>query len=287
VNADAPDRHARAAQLGEMRRASRPIVMVTAYDVAGARAAEAAAVDVVLVGDSAANVVLGYATTREVSLDEMLMLTRAVRRGVRTALLVGDLPFGTYEASDAQAVATARRFVDDAGCDAVKLEGAGEMASRVRAVIAAGIPVMGHVGLLPQGARVPEELRAKGRSAQDARRIVLDAVELDRAGCFAIVIEAIAAPVAELVTQRVGVPTIGIGAGRGVNGQVLVFHDILGMADAPGPRFVRRFAEVGGAMRDGLAAFADAVRTGAFPGPEHTYGITADELDQLRALLGD
>jgi 3-methyl-2-oxobutanoate hydroxymethyltransferase len=277
----------RIARIAALRRAHQPIVMVTAYDVAGGRACEAAGVDIVLVGDSAANVVLGYGTTREVSLDEMLMLTRAVRRGVQTPLLLGDLPFGTYEHSDAEAVATARRFVEEAGCDGVKLEGAGEMLSRVEAVVAAGIPVMGHVGLLPQAARDASELRAKGRKAADAARIIADAVALERAGCFSLVIEAVPAPVSHLLTARVTIPTIGIGAGAGVDGQVLVYHDILGIGDGPDPKFVKRYSDVGARMVAGLKAFADEVRSGAYPQPEHTYGMAEEELEALRGMLPD
>ena len=277
----------RIARIGALRRAHQPIVMVTAYDVAGGRACEAAGVDIVLVGDSGANVVLGYGTTREVSLDEMLMLTRAVRRGVQASLLVGDLPFGTYEHSDAEAVATARRFVEEAGCDGVKLEGAGEMLSRVQAVVAAGIPVMGHVGLLPQSARDASELRAKGRKAADAARIIADAVALERAGCFSIVIEAVPAPVSRLLTERVTIPTIGIGAGADVDGQVLVYHDILGIGEGPAPKFVKRYSDVGARMVAGLKAFADEVRRGAYPQPEHTYGMPDEELEALRGMLPD
>lgn len=276
---------ARIAHIGELYRTRQPIVMVTAYDVAGARAAEAAGVDIVLVGDSGANVVLGYGTTREVGIDEMLMLTRAVRRGLTTRLLVGDLPFGTYEHSDAEAVATARRFVDEAGCDAVKLEGAGEMLDRVRAVVAAGIPVMGHVGLLPQAARDASELRAKGRTAADAARIIADAVALQQAGCFSIVIEAVPAAVTELLTARLTIPAIGIGAGAAVDGQVLVFHDLLGITGGAGAKFVKRYSDVGAQMVAGLKAFADDVRNGGYPGQEHTYGMADEELQALREQL--
>lgn len=277
---------ARLARIAELARAGQPIVMVTAYDVVGARACEAADVDIVLVGDSGANVVLGYGTTREVSLDEMLMLTRAVRRGVRTKLLVGDLPYGTYEESDADAVATSRRFVDEAGCDAVKLEGGGPMAERVRAVVAAGIPVMGHVGLLPQGARDASELRAKGRTAEDAARIIAEAESLERAGCFSMVIEAVPSPVAERLTARLTIPTIGIGAGAGVNGQVLVFHDLLGMSEGPGAKFVKRYADIGDRIVAGVQAFAADVRSRGYPSAEHGYGIAAEELARLDEMLG-
>lgn len=275
----------RIARLAELRRARQPIVMVTAYDVAGARAAEAAGVDVVLVGDSGANVVLGYGTTREVSLDEMLVLTRAVRRGLTDTLLFGDLPFGTYEANDDLAVATARRFVDAAGCDGVKLEGAGEMAHRVRAVVAAGIPVMGHVGLLPQGARDVSELRARGRTAAEARQIIDDALALEAAGCCSLVIEAVPAEVSALLTARLTIPTIGIGAGAAVDGQVLVYHDLLGITPGPGAKFVKRYADIAAASEAGIRAFADEVRSGTYPEPAHTYRIAPEELALLGRML--
>lgn len=274
---------------GELRAihaGGRPIVMVTAYDVVTARAAEAGGVDVVLVGDSGANVVLGYDTTREVSLDEMLVLTRAARRGCTTPLLVGDLPFGTYEDSDAQAVATARRFVREGGCDLVKLEGGGAMATRAFAIVEAGIPVMGHVGLLPQGARSPEELRAKGRTAEEAVQIARDAESLERAGCCSIVFEAIPAALTDLLVARLGIPVIGIGAGAGANGQVLVIHDLLGMsASAQPPRFVKRYASVARDMAAGVAAFAREVRSREYPLEGHTYRMDPVELEKVRQAL--
>lgn len=273
-------------ELRAMHASGRPIVMVTAYDVVTARAAEAGGADVVLVGDSGANVVLGYQATREVSVEEMLMLTRAARRGCSAPLLVGDLPFGTYEASDAQAVATARRFMDEGGCDLVKLEGGGEMAARAFAIVQAGIPVMGHVGLLPQGARSPEELRAKGRTAAEAVQIARDAESLERAGCCSIVFEAIPAALTELLVSRLGIPVIGIGAGAAADGQVLVIHDLLGMsASAQPPRFVRQYASIARDMAAGVAAFAREVRSHEYPLPEHTYRMDPVELEKVREAL--
>lgn len=269
-----------------MRNRGEPIVMITAYDYPSAVAAERAAVDIVLVGDSAATTVLGLASTREVRLDEMLMLTRAVRRGLASPLLVGDMPFGTYEDSSERAVATARAFVD-AGCAVVKLEGAGGMLERVGAIVAAGIPVMGHVGLLPQSATSREEYRARGRTADEAHAIVRDAVALEQAGCFAIVIEAVPPVVASAVTSRVRVPTIGIGAGSSVDGQVLVWHDLLGLLDGPSPRFVRRFAELRSAMITGIGEYAAEVRARRYPAVEHTYGMAADEERKFERLMED
>jgi 3-methyl-2-oxobutanoate hydroxymethyltransferase len=274
-------------KLAEMRALGEPIVMVTAYDHPSALVAEEAGVDMVLVGDSAANTVLGYSTTVPVSVDEMLVLTRAVRRGLRTPLLVGDLPFGSYEASDAQAIATAHRFVKEAGCDAVKLEGGGLSAERARAIVRAGVPVMGHVGLTPQTATALGGYRAQGRTAERASAVLEDALELQRAGCFALVFEAIPAAVAGLIMERMEIPVIGIGAGSTTDGQVLVLHDLLGITQGHLPRFAKRFADVRGEMVRGVAAYAADVRSRAFPEPEHAYSIAPEELERLRARLID
>lgn len=263
-----------------------PIVMITAYDHPTARVAEAAGVDAVLVGDSAAMTVLGYPSTREISVDELLVLTRAVRRGLATPLLIGDLTYGSYEESDVRAVATARRFAD-AGCDAVKLEGAGAMADRVRAIVAAGIPVMGHVGLTPQQVRTAAEYRARGRTGDAAAAIARDAEELERAGCFAIVFEAIPAAVTELIVPRLRVPVIGIGAGAAADGQVLVLHDMLGITEGRLPRFVKRYAGLREAMVDAVSRYAADVRAGRFPEASHDYPIDPAELAALRARLAE
>lgn len=253
-----------------------PVVMVTAYDFVSARLADAAGVDLILVGDSAATTVLGYATTRELPVDELLVLTRAVARGVKRAMVIGDLPFGTYEASDALAVATARRFAE-AGCAAVKIEGAGAMVERARAIIAAGVPVVGHVGLLPQGARSFDDLRARGRTAGEGLRIVEDAAALAAAGCLAVVVEAVPSVVAHACTRRVEVPVIGIGAGSEVDGQVLVFHDLLGLTEGHQPKFVRRYAEVGAVTQQAIERFAADVRARRFPSASEEYGMAPEE----------
>lgn len=263
-----------------MKGAAQPIVMVTAYDFATAQVAERAGVELILVGDSAAMVVLGYESTRGVSVEEMLMLTRAVRRGAPRSLLVGDLPYGTYERSNEQALTTARRFVD-AGCDAVKMEGAGATVDRARAVIAADIPVMGHVGLTPQQTGDREGFRVHGRTAEAAREIVAGAQALDAAGCFAIVAEAMPAPAARAVTSRVRAPVIGIGAGPATDGQVLVFHDLVGLYDAHIPRYVKRYAELKSVMIDAVTRFASDVRSRKFPGPEHVYTMAPGEEERL------
>ncbi|MBV8954295.1 MAG: 3-methyl-2-oxobutanoate hydroxymethyltransferase [Solirubrobacterales bacterium] len=272
-------------RLAEKKRLGEPIVMVTAYDYPSAQVAEEAQVDVVLVGDSGAMTVLGYPSTVPVSTDEMLMLASAVRRGLTTPLLVGDLPFGSYEASDEQAIATAQRFVKESGCDAVKLERGGTSVQRARAIVDAGIPVMGHVGLTPQTATALGGYRAQGRSADRALRVAHDALALQAAGCFAIVFEAIPAAVAEALTPRLEIPVIGIGAGSATDGQVLVFHDLLGVYDGHAPRFAKRYAEVKAQMVAGVAEYAAEVRSRAFPGPEHAYSIDEHELEQFRLVL--
>jgi 3-methyl-2-oxobutanoate hydroxymethyltransferase len=271
----------------EKKRIGEPIVMVTAYDYPSARAAEAAGVDLVLVGDSAATTVLGYNATTPVGLDDMLVLARAVRRGLRTPLLIGDLPFGSYEVSDEQAITTALRMVKDAGCEAVKLEGGGEAsASRARAIVGAGIPVMGHVGLTPQTSTALGGWKAQGRTARAAARIASEAQALQRAGCFALVFEAIPSAVTEELMALLEIPVIGIGAGPATDGQVLVFHDLLGIRDGLGPRFVKRYASLQEEMNSGVSAFAADVRSRAYPAPEHTYSIDPGELSELRARLG-
>jgi len=270
-------------RLAEKKRLGEPIVMVTAYDYPSAQVAEEARVDLVLVGDSGAMTVLGYPSTVPVSVEEMLMLASAVRRGLKTPLLVGDLPFGSYEASDELAVATAQRFIKEAGCDAVKLERGGTSAERARAIVASGIPVMGHVGLTPQTATALGGYRAQGRTGERALAVADDALALQQAGCFSIVFEAIPASVASLLIERIEVPVIGIGAGPATDGQVLVFHDLLGIYDGHAPRFAKRFADVKAEMVAGVSQYADEVRRGVFPGPEHTYSIAEEELEAFRS----
>ena len=272
--------------LAAARAERRPIVMVTAYDYPSGRVAEQAGVDVVLVGDSAAMTVLGYPTTREISIDELLVLTRAVRRAVRTVPLIGDLPFGSYEPSDAEAVATARRFVNDGGCDAVKLEGAGPMAARARAIVAAGIPVIGHVGLLPQSVTTADGYRAKGRDAEQAVAIIEGARALEAAGCAALVVEAVPAEIGALVTELVTIPVIGIGAGGATSGQVLVYHDLVGYGEGHRARFVRQYAKTHETLVQAVRDWADDVRTGRFPSEAESYGITPEVLAEVRAHLG-
>ena len=266
-------------ELAAMKRRGDKIVMVTAYDAPGARFAEDAGIDVVLVGDTAAMVVLGHdGTTVPVTVDEMLFLTRTVSRQARRPLVVGDMPFGSYQVSDEDAVRNAIRLVKEGGADIVKLEGAGPMTSRARAIVESGIPVMGHIGLTPQSATALGGFKTQGRTADAARRLVVDAHALEDAGCCSLVLEAVPSPVAARITSEVSIPTIGIGAGPDCDGQVLVYHDLLGLTEGHLPRFVKRYANLSREIRDALEAYAADVRTGAFPDDEHAYAMPEEEL---------
>ena len=273
-------------ELAEMKRRGQKIVMVTAYDAPGGRLADAAGVDVILVGDSAAMVVLGHDSTVPATMDEMLVLTRAVTRGAARPLVVADMPFGSFQVSDEEALANAIRFVKEAGADAVKLEGAGATLSRVRTIVDAGIPVMGHIGLTPQSATMLGGFKAQGRTAEKARRLFTDAQALERAGCFSLVLEAVPPPVAARVTSALSIPTIGIGAGAACDGQVLVYHDLLGYQEG-GPRFVKQYARLGPEIQAALERYAADVRKGVFPEDMHTYSIPAEELELFYADLED
>ena len=274
------------ARLASMKAAGDRIVMVTAYDFPSARAAERAGVDMVLVGDSGANVVLGYDTTAEVSMDEMLMMAAAARRGTETAFLVCDVPFGSTEVSDEQAVATAVRFVKEAGADAVKLEGGNpRRLSRIRAIVDAGIPVVAHVGLTPQTAVALGGMRAQGRTAETASRFVREMFAVQEAGAFCVVVEAVPADVVDLVLEHMRIPVIGIGAGT-ADGQVLVQHDLLGITEGRMASFVKSYARLNEAFVEGIGAFADEVRSGAFPAEEHCYASRPEALEAAREEIG-
>ena len=231
-------------ELVEMKARRQPIVMVTAYDAPGGRLADQAGADLVLVGDSAAMTVLGHESTVPASMDEMLVLTRAVTRGARRPLVIADMPFGSFQVSDDEAVRNAIRFVKEAGADAVKLEGAGATLSRVRAIVGAGVPVMGHIGLTPQSATMLGGFKAQGRTAEKALALLADARALEAAGCFSLVLEAVPSPVSARITGALSIPTIGIGAGPDCDGQVLVWHDLLGLYEGHEARFVKRYADV-------------------------------------------
>jgi 3-methyl-2-oxobutanoate hydroxymethyltransferase len=229
--------------------------------------------------------VLGHDSTVPATMGEMMMLTRAAARGAQRPLLIADMPFGSFQVSDEDALRNAIRFFKEAGADAVKLEGAGTSLSRVRAIVAAGIPVMGHVGLTPQSATMLGGLRAQGRTATQALRLLDDARALEAEGCFAVVLEAVPAPVAARITAALSVPTIGVGSGPDCDGQVLVLHDLVGLYQGRSARFVKRYADVGSTIGDALERFAADVRAGAFPAEEHTYSIPDEELALFEAGL--
>jgi 3-methyl-2-oxobutanoate hydroxymethyltransferase len=231
-----------------------------------------------LVGDTAGMVVLGHQGTVPVTMDEMLFLTRTVARTVTRPLVVGDMPFGSYHVSDEDAVRNAIRFIKEADADVVKLEGAGPSLSRARAIVSAGIGVMGHVGLTPQSETILGGFKTQGRTASKARQLLADALALEAAGCFAIVLEAVPVPVAARITEALTVPTIGIGAGAACDGQVLVYHDLLGLTEGRAPRFVKRYASLAEEIRAALRTYADEVRSGAYPADEHTYSMPDEEL---------
>lgn len=247
------------------------IVAVTAYDVGSARLANESGAHLVLVGDSLGMTVLGYANTLPVTLEEMLHHTRAAARGIRSALLVGDMPFLSYHGTVEQTLLNAGRFLKEAGADAVKIEGGAERAPLVSALVQAGIPVMGHVGLLPQHVKEYGGFRVQGRDAADADRIVADAQALEAAGSFSLIVEGVPSALGERITKAVGIPTVGIGAGPGCDGQILVYHDLLGLQDEFKPKFVRRYANLADSVRTALRAYADDVRHGRFPADGETY----------------
>jgi 3-methyl-2-oxobutanoate hydroxymethyltransferase len=272
-------------ELAEMKRRGDKISVVTAYDAPGGLLADRAGVELILVGDTAAMVMLGHESTVPVTLDEMLFLTRAVTRAARRPLVVGDLPFGSYEVSDEQAVTSAIRMVKEGGADVVKLEGAGRMVSRVQAIADSNIGVMAHIGLTPQSATKLGGFRAQGRTAEAAVKLFHDARALQDAGCFALVLEAVPAPVAARISASLEIPTIGIGAGAACDGQVLVWHDLLGLYAGRTPRFVKRYAELAEEIGAALDHYVADVRSGAFPEEQHTYSIPDDELARFEELL--
>jgi 3-methyl-2-oxobutanoate hydroxymethyltransferase len=274
-------------ELVEMKRRGERIAMVTAYDAPSGRLADASGADIILVGDSAAMVMLGHDSTVPATVDEMLVLTRAVTRGARRPLVVADLPFGSFQVSDTSALENAIRFVKEAEAEAVKLEGGGPSVSRVRTIVGAGIPVMGHLGLTPQTATMLGGFKAQGRTADKAVRLYEDALALEEAGCFAIVLEAVPTAVATRITEALTIPTIGIGAGAGCDGQVLVWHDLLGLYDGHAPRFVKQYADLASEITRALEAYVTEVRSGAFPEERHTYSIPEDELAEFEAGIAE
>jgi 3-methyl-2-oxobutanoate hydroxymethyltransferase len=269
--------------LAAMKQRGEKIAVVTAYDAPSARLAEVAGVDIILVGDSAATAMLGHDSTVTVTVDEMLMLTRAVTRGASRPLVVADMPFGSYQVSDEGALENALRFLKEAGADAVKVEGAKGTLSRVAALVDGGIPVVGHIGLTPQSATMLGGYKAQGRTAAEARDLHADAIALQLAGCFALVLEAMPAPVAAYITGALRIPTIGIGSGLSCDGQVLVWHDLLGLTSGHVPRFVKQYADVASVVRAALTAYVLDVRASRFPETQHTYSMTHEEIARFEA----
>ncbi len=262
-----------------------PITMLTAYDYATASAIDTAEIDSILVGDSLGMVVLGYENTLPVTMDDMLHHCKAVARGAQYPLLVGDMPFLSYQVSIEEAVRNAGRFLQEAGMDAVKLEGGRERLEAVQAIVAAGIPVMGHLGLTPQSVHQFGGFRAQGKTASAAARLVEDAVRLEEAGAFSLVLEAVPGQLASLISERLEIPTIGIGAGVGCDGQVLVTHDLLGLFERFTPSFVKQYANLHAAMVDAFTAYREDVAQGAFPAEEHTISMSDDEWSALLQSL--
>lgn len=265
--------------LHEKYRRAEPITMLTAYDYPTAQALDAAGIDAILVGDSLAMVVLGYPDTLSVSMEEMLHHARAVSRGAARPLLIGDMPFMSYQADRAEALRNAGRFLKEGGMNAVKIEGGRSMAETARCMVEAGIPVLGHIGLTPQSTNALGGFRVQGRTAEAARALIEDAIALEKAGCFAVVIEGVPERLGTYITERISIPTIGIGAGRGVSGQILVTHDLLGLYGRFTPRFAKRYADLGDTMRLAFEAYRTDVESRAFPSREHTYAMPEAEWD--------
>ena len=265
-------------ELAELKARRQPIAMITAYDAPSGRLADAAGADVILVGDSAAMTVLGHDSTVPATMDEMIVLTRAVNRGARRPLVVADMPFGSFQVSNEAALENAIRFLKEAGADAVKVEGAGATLPRVQALVGAGVPTMGHIGLTPQSATMLGGFKAQGRTAEKAQRLYDDAHALQAAGVFALVLEAVPAPVAARITESLEIPTIGIGAGVDCDGQVLVWHDLLGLYQGGSPRFVKQYADLATEIERAVSAYVAEVRERRFPEEQHTYAMPDEEL---------
>ena len=259
-----------------MKKNGEKISMLTAYDASFAALIDAAGIDIVLVGDSLGNVLLGYNSTVPVTMEEMLHHCKAANRGIKQALLVGDMPFMSYQVSHSEAIANAGRFLKEAGCDAVKLEGGTEVCDTVKAIVKAGIPVMGHIGLTPQTASQLGGYKVQGKDADSARRLLHSARDLEAAGVFAVVLECIPAQLSELITSAVSIPTIGIGAGKYCDGQVLVTHDMVGMFERFIPSFVRQYANLAAEIKKAVAAYREEVKKGIFPDEEHSFTMQLD-----------
>lgn len=266
-----------------LKAAGKKIVMMTAYDYTSARLCQEAEVDIILVGDTVGMVVLGYDSTVPVTMADMIHHSRAVRRGAPDSFILTDMPFMTYQVSIVQALENAGRLIQEGKCEGIKVEGGAEIAEQVRSMVQAGIPVCGHIGLTPQSATALGGYKVQGRTAEAAEKLLQDALALEEAGAFMLVLECIPVALAELISKRLSIPTIGIGAGNSCDGQVLVFHDALGLFERFTPKFVKRYASLGAQGREGLVRYCQEVRTGVFPGAEHGFSMDEKELERLIA----
>ncbi len=273
--------------LKRKKESGEPITMLTAYDYPTGLQVDQAGIDIILVGDSLAMVVLGHENTVTVTMDEMLHHCKAVARGARNPLLVGDMPFMSYQVDVKEAIRNAGRFLKEGGMDVIKLEGGHDMAPTVKAIVDAGIPVMGHIGLTPQTISKLGGYRVQGKDVATAKALIDDALALEQAGAFSLILEAIPGPVAKIITERVTIPTIGIGAGPDCDGQVLVTHDLIGLFDRFVPKVVRQYAQVFPLIVEALEAYRDDVIAGTFPGPEHGYAMSEEALQALLDALGE
>lgn len=257
------------------------ITMMTAYDYSAANLVDQAGIDTILVGDSLGNVMLGYDSTVPVTMDEMIHHSKAVSRGVKNGFIIGDMPFMSYQVSIEKAVENAGRFLKEAGCDSVKLEGGSDMAPTVKAIVKAGIPVCGHLGLTPQTATMLSGYKVQGKDAESAKAMIQSAKALEEAGAFMIVFECIPDTLAARVTKELSIPTIGIGAGKDCDGQVLVYHDVLGLFERFTPKFVKQYLNLAPMIKEALAQYKKDVEEGQFPGPDHVFTMSKEEADKI------
>ncbi|MFH1753885.1 MAG: 3-methyl-2-oxobutanoate hydroxymethyltransferase [Candidatus Omnitrophota bacterium] len=266
--------------LKKKKRGSKKITMLTAYDYPMARLVDKAGIDIILVGDSLGMVVLGYDSTLPVTMDDMIRHTQAARRGTEYALLIGDMPYKSYDTAK-DAITNAQRFINDAGCDAVKLEGGTESLDAAKAIVGAGIPLMGHLGLTPQSIEKLGGYKVQGKTAEGAKVIIEDAKKLEKAGCFSLVLECIPSPIAKIITEELSIPTIGIGAGKDCDGQVLVTNDMVGLFDRFVPKFAKQYTKASVQILEGITSFRKDVEDGKFPSKEHEFTIKTEELKKI------
>ncbi|MFA5143870.1 MAG: 3-methyl-2-oxobutanoate hydroxymethyltransferase [Candidatus Omnitrophota bacterium] len=268
--------------LQERKRQGKKITMLTAYDYPMAHLVDEAGIDIILVGDSLGMVVLGYDSTVPVTMDEMIHHSRAARRGTRYAFLIGDMPFGSYQVTKEEAVRNAMRFMKEAGCDAVKLEGGDEVIDAAIAIVNAGIPVLGHLGLTPQTVSKLGGFKIQARTAETAKSLIEQALKLERAGCFGLVLECVPDLVAQIIAEKLKIPVIGIGAGKYCDGQVLVLNDMVGLFDRFTPKFVKQYVRLSQPILEGLKKYKDEVEKGIFPAPEHAFSIKEEEIKKIK-----